>query len=464
MAKRFDDIKPLHSASRGPRRIVKKTPPPREQQEPTPNEVPEVVASDTAKPKERPSLFSHPKKEFPSHRQINIPISSVPIGPRSHSGGWKKRFFWSSLIVIAALAVGVFLFNSFASATITITPRQETISISGDFVAKKGVPAADLPFEIMSVPGEESMDIPADEERTVDEKASGIIIVYNDYSAAPQRLVKNTRFETPDGKIYRLKDSIVVPGQAKEGGKTVPGSVEALVLADQGGETYNIGLSDFTIPGFKGDPRYEKFYARSKGEMTGGFSGVKRFPTDSALKAAVGLLTTSIGDRLTKNAEAQKPAGYTFYPSSSVITIADDPNVSVSGKIATVTVKGSLSAPIFPTDTLSQLIARRSLASFDGSPIDIPDLSDISITFSEAKPDLSGDSIALSLSGQAHVVWRVDSAELSARVAGKPRSEFNTILAGLQNVRRAEAALMPFWLSVFPEDVNRITIRINTTE
>ena len=78
-----------------------------------------------------------------------------------------------------------------------------------------------------------------------DERATGVIVVYNAYSAAPQRLIKNTRFATEDGKIFRAKDSIVVPGTTIENGKIIPGSVEAIVVADEPGEAYNFQTPEF---------------------------------------------------------------------------------------------------------------------------------------------------------------------------------------------------------------------------
>ena len=106
--------------------------------------------------------------------------------------------------------------------------------------------------------------------------ASGKITVYNNYSSAPQKLIANTRFQTSDGKIYRIKGAISVPGM---------GVTEATVYADRAGEEYNIGPADFTIPGLKGGPRFEKVFAKSKSAMSGGTSGnvriVKKEDLDS---------------------------------------------------------------------------------------------------------------------------------------------------------------------------------------
>ena len=53
-------------------------------------------------------------------------------------------------------------------------------------------------------------------------KSSGKIIVYNNFSSEPQRLIIRTRFESPEGLVYRIPESIVVPGKTEKnefGGK-----------------------------------------------------------------------------------------------------------------------------------------------------------------------------------------------------------------------------------------------------
>lgn len=101
-------------------------------------------------------------------------------------------------------------------------------------------------------------------------KARGTIRIYNNFSKESQSLVATTRFETPEGKIFRLLQSVVVPGISEKNGKTEAGMIEALVIADQVGANFNIGPTRFTIPGFKNGPKYEKFSAESLQKFTGG--------------------------------------------------------------------------------------------------------------------------------------------------------------------------------------------------
>ena len=77
--------------------------------------------------------------------------------------------------------------------------------------------------------------MPTTGEEAVEVKASGKIMVYNNFSSEPQRLIIRTRFETKEGLIYRIPESIVVPGKTVKMGWETPGSKEIGVFADEPG-------------------------------------------------------------------------------------------------------------------------------------------------------------------------------------------------------------------------------------
>ena len=101
-------------------------------------------------------------------------------------------------------------------------------------------------------------------------KATGRVTLYNEYSEEPQPLVATTRLLTEDGKLFRITESVIVPGYTKEGGEIVPGEVRVSVKADEAGEMFNVEPTRFTIPGFEGSEKYEDFYAVSEEKFVGG--------------------------------------------------------------------------------------------------------------------------------------------------------------------------------------------------
>ena len=153
---------------------------------------------------------------------------------------------------------------------------------SGDIdLANKQIPA-NFFLEKKNV----SLLYPATGKKNVEKKSRGEITIYNAYSSQSQSLVANTRFESPDGKIFRIENKITVPGAKVENGKIIPAGIKMNVVADKVGAEYNIGPAKFTIPGFKGAPKYDGFYARSESQMAGGFVGELVYPTDDEIKTA----------------------------------------------------------------------------------------------------------------------------------------------------------------------------------
>ena len=101
--------------------------------------------------------------------------------------------------------------------------------------------------------------------------------------------------------IYRIPESINVPGKTVKDGVETPGTIEVEVFADEAGEKYNIGKVDFTVPGFKNDPaRYKGFYARSVTAMTGGFVGKMKTVLPEEKRSTLAQLDADIKTELQK--------------------------------------------------------------------------------------------------------------------------------------------------------------------
>src|SRR3989344_755828 len=260
--------------------------------------------------KSRPSTKDAPLNETgvtknsaqktPSRRGASIKFSNLGI--------WVI-----ALVVLIGLGyAGSFLF---VSATVTVIPKEITVPIDLTGTASLEPADGELGFTIATLSREGSKKIPASGEEKVERKASGKIIIYNNNGMNGQKLVANTRFETPDGLIFRIQESVLVPGQKTVSGVATPGSITATVHADQPGEKYNVGLSDFTIPGFKSDSRFVKIIAKSdpKFPIKGGFVGaVKKIaPTDAA--SAKLAIETQLKNELQEDLKSQIPDSHVLF-------------------------------------------------------------------------------------------------------------------------------------------------------
>ena len=419
-----------------------------------------------------------PEQESAHTREERIAHSPFFKKPGTHAPAHvfehpKPRTSKSNLWFVKALAVGSILgvfglgaMTYMASATIIITPFSEKGAIDVDFTATKESSAEGLTFKFMSLTEEKTKEVPATTEQKIQKKASGKVLIYNSYSKDSQRLIKNTRLETPDHKIYRIDQSVVVPGAKVVSGKvTDPGVVEAVVYADAPGEEYNIGLADFTIPGFAGDPRYSKFSARSKQDspIAGGFSGTVKVPQEADVVKAQAELRESLKSIALEKASAEIPEGVTFFPESVILKFEDVPQSYSKDTDSKVVVRATVSVFFFDTNTLSKHIAKTGLKQATDIPLTVTNLKDLQFAFVDAVDSLVlGDitKIRFHLKGEPEFVGVVNTKAIQEGLAGKNKKELTSVVEKDSAIKKASMTIFPFWSNSFPGDVKRITVKV----
>jgi len=374
--------------------------------------------------------------------------------------------FSKKQMIIAGSALGIVVLgllvaNAFEQATLIITPKTASIAVNGEFPGNKSASALEVPFEVVTLTDTESLVVRSNGEKQVEEKASGKIAIFNTQSAVPQKLIANTRFEDPKGLIFRIKDSVTVPGKTSKG----PGRVDVMVYADQVGDKYNIGLSDFTIPGFKGDPRYKTFYGRSVTAMSGGFSGVQKMVSDEDKAKADSDAKVALSARLLKSVQSKVPSGYVLFDKALRIDYKELPSENLDAGQVRLAYQADLSVAVFKIGTLSSYLARQYLSpsEYAGEPIEIRNINDLKVEpiTPDFKP-LSGSG-KFSVGGTAQFVWVFDSVSIKQALLGKSKDTFSTVIAGYKTIERANVRISPFWKSNFPKTLENITIENTVT-
>ncbi len=394
-----------------------------------------------------------PRREPESRKSEPVYRAREAMGPLFS----KKR------VVIGLVVLGIvgFFFSSsvFGSATLEISPRSESVTVDDAYSALRKEDPTAVHFEIMKLEDEATAEVPANGFSDVSKKATGTIIAYNAFSATEQRLVANTRFESPDGKIFKADKAIVIPGMKG----TVPGSVSVAVTAAEAGEAYNIALSDFTVPGLKGTPKYEKIYGRGKTEMKGGAQGKQKIAKDTDILDARHKLEESLRASLLDKAKKQTPGGYLFYEGADFGTIAfarsDDS--SSSPELLQVSAKGVLYGVIIERTSLARAIAQKKVAGYDGEDIDItnPEALSFAIANKESIDPEKVTTLTLALSGNANLQWNLDEVALRKDLAGVSKSDYPEVLKKYPTIKEASVSFSPPWLVRFPSNPEAIIIR-----
>jgi len=332
-----------------------------------------------------------------------------------------------------------------------------SLAYSNEIFSAQKTGEGELLYSVVKLSGDKGKSVAASGEQDVSRKASGTIVVYND-TTIEQKLIENTRFESAAGKVYRIKSAISIP--AKKG--TQPGSIEVMVYADAAGIEYNAALTDFTVPGLKGSPRYTTLYARSKSPMTGGFVGKERSISDNDLLKARSELRAVITEELLGKAQAEVPEDFILFPSLSSVTFEDMPQTAGSDSgSATINLRGHLYGVMFKRIELARALARNKAVLGANDAVDLNSFESLKLSFSGTPPIdlLPLNKINFKVEGSAKLIWRTDEVALESDLLGRKKSEVASILRNYPTISSADAVLRPFWKRSFPKEADKITIK-----
>ncbi|MEK7606040.1 MAG: hypothetical protein AAB458_00365 [Patescibacteria group bacterium] len=407
--------------------------------------------------------------QVPPQENGGGPNNFTPFSPRraQTKRKWVRIGIWVGVGAIALVILFLIVGSFFEGARVAIGARHALVNLND--TGTVGLTGENIPYEIVEVSKEESKEVAATGEDRIERAATGVIVIYNDFDTSSQKLIKNTRFETPDGKIFRIRDSVTVPGQTKGAdGKRVPGSVEAEVFADSPGEEYNIGLSDFTIPGFKEskDPRFDKFYARSKTTMTGGFIGTVRTADKNVTASAQTELKELLEAGGAISLSSDLPAGFIILPETVAVAFEDLPNTDGATE-ATVNIrmKSVTRGIAIDGNALARSIADDRIASYEGEGVRLENTGTLSITL--PKPVTVTDipaTFEIRVAGPANIIWTYDAEELKMDLAGVRRTMTDAVFVEYPAIENADIAIQPFWSRSLPDDPETIEIVDATNE
>lgn len=239
---------------------------------------------------------------------------------------------------MAVLAGCAAVLYAFSGAKVVITPVTSPATVTTELTAYRD--SGDLTFQQITVEKNATMEVASEGTAEAHDSATGSIVIHNAGSAA-QPLIKNTRFETPDGLIFRVHESVVVPAG---------GDFKATVYADEAGEKYNIPATTFTVPGLKGSKSFTLITATSNAPMTGGFVGTRASVNEETRQKTYSALQAELTTALQKDLAAKVPEGFVLVPGTSFPTYEPAADVQKDSSTVTVAEKGVITAVVFPEE------------------------------------------------------------------------------------------------------------------
>lgn len=396
------------------------------------------------------------------------PISSVAKNSNKNKERKTGKIFLSFIAVCILVLLGVAGYLFVPSANIIIIPNVLKIKTDVNVHASSSTDSDKKEIAVRIIEKEESLSLPFDvsgEGQKSGKKASGSVVIYNEYSTAPQPLVATTRLETEDGKIFRLVKGVTVPGTTKVGNEIKPGAIEASVIADKAGSEFNIDSSKFTIPGFAGGEKFEKFYAKSSVAMAGGTSteeggnieSLKTKIIQSDINSAKEKTEAALKEKIAQSIAGELREGEVALPQAEKITITKtsaDVKVGNAAKPFSYSATASAKAIIFSENEIKNIIKQKlekqQTEEFKGELL--------KIEYSTIEPDFENSALNLELFGETMVTPIIDLQQIKKELLGKSTDQFGDILKKYSSIKNVKVEFQPAFISSVPEYSQRVTI------
>lgn len=385
------------------------------------------------------------------------------IRPEKGSRGKKKPLLVTIGAVLLILVAGFFVNMFLGGAEVTVHPKYKDVSVGGEFSAFTNPAAGQLGYELLTLEATGERQVQASGKETVSLRAEGKITVYNENKTS-QRLIKNTRFEDADGKIFRIEESIEVPAATTgSDGNAVPGTVVADVFADATGEEYNVEPRRFTLPGLEGTDQFDTVYGQSMSAFTGGFDGEKYIIDDAELTSAQDTLHAELRDKLIERLKEERPAGFVVYDAAVTFAYNSLPSTEYGDSLATIKENAKLQIPIFRESEFAEFISRNTIPEYKNEPVTIANPGALTFTYAsgttEATDIASNTSINFSLEGDTRIIWKFDEKKLQDELVSIKKNAATSVFGTYPSISHAQAEVRPFWASQFPDKASDIKIK-----
>ncbi|MCH7605150.1 hypothetical protein IID24_04160 [Patescibacteria group bacterium] len=419
---------------------------------------------------------------FPSRKSTVLPretvvreqiqeAESVSVPEMVTEGIGEKEASRFSLIKKVVIGVGVLsvlvvatLHMFFSQASIYVEPETRELTVTALIIGNGEAVDRDsgvysLPVQVFRAEEEMTSLFPASGTQHKGIKAQGTIRVYNEYTTSPQALVENTRFVSEEGILFRSTKRITIPGGHYEGGKLVAGYIDITVAAAEPGEKYNIGPSNFSLPGLAGSELFTTVYAQSFQDIQGGSQGDVAIVTADDIEAARLSIIAALTQKTTRFLREQASGDIIMLSDSFSTEVLDSLTLAKEGSQLNqfnYTMKIRTTAFGFEREK-GENIARQLLQGEMADTEQI-DQGTLSLSYTTVDSNTNLETISITAEVTAIVYYAVDLIQLKIKLRGSAVDEANTILAGYPHVAAAAVSLWPFWINTVPDDIEKIEI------
>ncbi len=425
-----------------------------------PREVKGDVQSNSSSMPKRPDI----NNESFDEEKTDDNVSTIVI--KNSEKKSKKSLFVIGGTALAVIIAVLVVSSMMSKTTLTVYPEFKEPNINAEFTAYPDRREGELAYEVMTIEETGEAQVKASGEEHVETQAKGTIEIIKTTTGS-ERLIKNTRFRSPEGRVFRIQESVVIPGAVKDGeGNLVPGTIRAEVFADDVGQEYNLPAGTrFDVPGFKEsnlNELYNAIYAENREAFTGGFNGPKFMIEEEELSTNVQALQMDLRDKLLARVDSERPAGFVTFPEAVAFTFTELPTIQYGEDLVTIRQQATLQLPLFKEAEFAGYLAKETITTYNGALVKISNPEDIEFKYKDQNHNATNianlTSLEFTLVGKPQIVWEYDAKQLKEDLAGKPKTAITTVLTGQTGIATANVSAKPFWKRSFPSDPEDIEI------
>lgn len=349
-------------------------------------------------------------------------------------------------VALAAGVIGVVLLVLFSRATVTIFSARKDLAADFTVTVARDPGQGEVRGNVFDATDTVSQAFPATSVAEVDAHAEGKVRITSTLFRS-QTLIASTRLLTSDGKLYRIKKTVIVPAN---------GSVEAAAFADVPGAAGETADATFTIPGLNPDTAAH-FTVTTTSPFTGGSKTV-RAVTQSDFDSAVAVLKDKLARDITKRLEA-KAGGF----SGTFVTI-DVPKKSTDVAVGSSADKFEVSVTVHVV--LVAYDAAALMREVEGRlESQVPEGWHATIIGTPAriveKTDATVGRANIRVTVKAVVSLKAGNPALQPeKLVGVTAESARSYLQSIDGVSSASIRLKPFWAGRMPAAADHITVEI----
>ncbi len=431
------------------------------------SQIPQAVSGFFAPPVNNSSIPQEPTPpKVPEKKIVKTAFEAGELSNKPSPVRW-GRWLAFSLLVLVVIGLGTSAWILLPHVDIAVTFKTTTAQTDARFAAgSPGLPSGQsqqIPVRLIEVDKTVSQSFPATGSGAkADGRVHGQVTLSNMYSADPQTLIATTRILSPTGKLFRLKDTVVVPGM--HSGQA--GTIDTEVVADQTGSEYAIPAGSFTIPGLDGTPKKDKFTVVSHQAFVNGMtsSGALATVSSADIVKAKQAVEKALRDEIRSDVRHQLNSGEQILPETTELTTVSAGSAPLVGVVTDTfqyTWQAHARILAFSEDSVRSMIRDQFLAQSKNQTNITLDTSAMTIEYGQPQADLNKQTIQLNVHAKAVLQPAVSIDSLKQDFLGKSSGSLEAVVARHPEIANVEVDFgrTSFWKTI-PSRPGQVTLTL----